>query len=233
MSDQVLFTIRSETPEEFSQKHSEMAVIATRDWTPLPVFTPPVVIPQVVIPQVVIPPVVAPPKPIEPPERQAWFQIANAVGSPGDTVTVPIFGGCLFPVKGFSIAVSCASKTTYPTSVELGDFLKNYLKGKAPFTELFVYQQGTPEPWWTFVCGFFSISQRTDIQPIPIPHGTELCRVHFSIKSDARLSENREFTMLDRFFSTPGMAHRFDIAYNTEGKPITDVECTSGQLIIK
>lgn len=187
-----------------------------------------------------------------PKQRTPYFDVGNATGSPGETVTVSVEAWCPHHIDGFHIGGG-VGKTADPRSgygkfravgVELGDYLKNYFtarggyndNGTPKFFNEFQFidwdtHQALPEEFWEYGLGFWSIGSAEQYDPIPIPSGTKLFSVQIEILPNTPPGEY-ELTCKDNHYYTQDRIKRRNYEYTYKPQGFTAVECFSGKLTV-
>lgn len=189
----------------------------------------------------------APPPP--PPTRTPWFQVMEGKGKPGDTVKVPVIGGCVFPMDGFHIAggggeLEDVDRSGYgklvATGVELAPYLADYLEAQGigdSYWKKFQFanwddDKALPSEWWQFGLGFFSLDKRYLAPPIPIPPATELFQITFKVPDNAKPGE-LVLTCADNRYYTQSVQRRIDVEYTFDPQGFTAVECFPGKFTVE
>lgn len=196
--------------------------------------------------------------PVEPPEeKKPYFDVGDATGKRGDTVSISVEGGCLGATNGFHIGGGVGLLPDVPRSgygnfqavrVELGEYLHDYLKAQGAITvdpqgketdhywSIFQFikhdpHRALPEEWWEYALGFFSISQERIIPPIPIPSGTELFRLKIKILATTDPGEY-ELTCKDEHYYTHSRQRRREFLYTNDHQGYTLIETFGGKLTV-
>ncbi len=198
-----------------------------------------------------LPPNGGTPSPIDPlpPSLPApYFDIGEATGKAGETVSLSVEGGCRFPITGFQIGGGVgirpfAERNGYgrfeAIGTKLGAFLRAYLKAEDMlhdepmhqhdhFWSIFQMAKGRPhralpEEWWSFALGFFSIDQERQVPPTTIPSGTELFTLEIKILEGAEPGKY-DVTCLDEWYYTQSHQRRLDLMFTAN----TDSPFASG-----
>lgn len=168
-----------------------------------------------------------------------YFDIGEARGKAGETVSLRVEGGCRFPITGLHIGGGCGKldeeRPGYGlfevVGAKLGDFLRAYLRAEDMihdepmhqhdhFWSVFQMAKGEPdkalpEEWWDFALGFFSLDERNQASPTTIPSGTELFTLEVKILPDTAPGEY-EVTCLDEHYYTQSQRHRRDFMYTAD-----------------
>ena len=189
-----------------------------------------------------------------PTTRQPYFDVGDGQGKAGDTVAIPVLGGCRFPVNGFHIGGG-VGKTNEPRSgyglfeavgVDLGLFLLEYLtKNRMEQTywadfEMIKHDphRALPEEWWQYAMAFFSIKEeRKPLPPIQIPVDTLLFTLRIKILEGTPPGEY-ELTCKDEHYYTNSRPRRRDWLYTTDRDSplasggVTQVDCQGGKLTV-
>lgn len=261
MDNQVIFTIQSETSEEFAQKHREMSALALRGWArPIPSTTiPPATITGVAPP---IAPLVAPA--VVAPARTPYFDIGDGEGKPGDIVDIVVEVGCVYDINGWHIGggagllpnvVGSGYGLFKAVGVKLGSFMRGYLMEKdllhdEPFHRHDHFWSGfqfiqteparpLPEEFWEYAIGFFSTDQaRAGVDPVAIPGGTDLFTLQIEILEGTPEGQY-VLTCLDEHFWTHGRVRKRDYMFTTNKESdfarggVTKIETFPGLLTVK
>lgn len=181
----------------------------------------------------------APPKPKREPQTVIpYFDVGDAKGSPGDTVSIEMFAGSPIPIDGWHLCGG-VGKTDEPRSgyglfqavgVTLGTFVEEYLKangiddsyfskfGFLPFRPKdkqtgITPENPLPEEFWEYMVGFFSIPERKTVPAIPIPANTVLFTVEIEILPGTPPGKY-ELTCVDEYYYTTKRARRIDLLFS-------------------
>lgn len=209
-----------------------------------------------------LPPDGGTPNPIDHlPPSLPYFDIGDATGKAGETVSLSVEGGCRFPINGFHIGGGCG-KLDVPRSgyglfevvgVKLGAFLRAYLKAEDMLHDEPMHQhdhfwsifqmakarphRALPEEWWSFALGFFSIDQERQVPPTTIPSGTELFTLEVKILEGTEPGEY-DVTCLDKHYFTQSHRRRLDLMFtaNTDSPfasgGVTKLELGGGKITV-
>lgn len=197
---------------------------------------------------------VDPAPPTAPPAPVPYFEIGEAAGKPGETVTVSVRAGCQYPMDGFhligGVGLLPDARSGYgkfrAVGVELGRWLRLYLKAnnlihdepdheEEHFFSTFSFvdwkQRALPEEWWQYGLALLSIDQKRLLDPIPIPYGTELFRLRIEILPNTKPGVYK-LTCKDNWYYTQSDRWRRDITYTYSPQGFTKVETRSGKLLV-
>lgn len=193
---------------------------------------------------------------IEPPlARLPYFDIGEATGKAGETVSLSVEGGCRFLTNGFHIGGGCAGYGKFEAvGVKLGAFLRGYLQAEdmihdqpmhqhEHFWSIFKMVKGgtpayaLPEEWWEFAMAFFSLDQKRTVPPVTIPSGVELFTLEVKILADTPPG-NYQFSCKDEHYYTQPHQRRRDFMYTTDRDSefarggITKLDLTGGEITV-
>lgn len=187
-----------------------------------------------------------------PTQRVPYFDVGNATGKPGETVSVSVEAWCPHHIDGFHIGGG-VGKTDEPRSgygkfravgVELGDYLKNYFTARGGYNDDGIPKffnefqfidwythQALPEEFWEYGLGFWSTGSAEQYEPIPIPAGTKLFSVKIEIFPGTPPGEY-ELTCKDNHYYTQDRIKRRNYEYTYKPQGFTAIECFSGKLTV-
>lgn len=201
------------------------------------------------------------PDPLPPSLPAPYFDIGEATGKAGETVSLSVEGRCRFLVNGFHIGGGCGKldveRSGYglfeAVGVKLGAFLRGYLKAKDLIHDEPMHQhdhfwsvfqmakwdpsKALPEEWWDFAIGFFSLDQERSAPPTTIPSGTELFTLEVKILPGTAPGEY-DVTCRDEWYYTRSHQRRRDFLYTTDRDSefasggITKLELGGGKIVV-
>jgi len=208
----------------------------------------------------VVPPVVPPGPPFIPPALP-YFDIGEATGKAGETVSLSVEGGCRYPITGFHIGGGCGKEPVQGSGygifeavgTKLGAFLRAYLKAEDMIHDEPMHQhdhfwstfqmakwepsKALPEEWWDFALGFFSLDLARPPMATTIPSGTELFTLEVKILPGTQPGEY-EVTCKDEWYYTQEHKRRRDFMY-TAGREsdfasggVTNIETLGGKITV-
>lgn len=204
--------------------------------------------PQVAPPPGQGPGEVEPPILLPPTTRTPYFDIGDGHGSAGETVMIPVTGGCRFPINGFHIGGGCGKldepRSGYglfqATGVILGEFLQSYLTANNmgdAFWSIFQFVQhepnkALPEEWWEYAMAFFSISQsRPPLPSIHIPADTLLFTLQIKIL-EATPPGEYILTCEDEHYYTHFVQRRRKFLWTNTEQGVDDIDTHGGKLTV-
>ncbi len=207
------------------------------------------------------PPIVPPDPPIVPPARAPYFDIGEATGKAGETVSLSVEGGCRYPINGFHIGGGCGKEEVQGSGygifeavgAHLGFFLRSYLKTKDLIHDEPMHQhdhfwstfqmakwepsKALPEEWWDFAIGFFSLDLARPPMATTIPSGTELFTLEVKILPGTQPGEY-EVTCIDEWYYTQSHQRRRDFMYTAglesdfASGGVTNIETFGGKITV-
>lgn len=195
-----------------------------------------------------------PPPPSPPPAPVPYFEIGEATGKPGETVTVPVRAGCQYPMDGFhligGVGLLPEERSGYGKfrafGVELGALLTQYLTAKdmihdkpdheeehffSTFNFVDWKQRALPEEWWQYGFALLSIDQKRLLKPFPLPHDTELFRLKIEILPNTQPGVYK-LTCKDKWYYTQSNRWRRDITYTYSPQGFTKVDTFPGKITV-
>ena len=184
-------------------------------------------------PPVVIPPPVAPPVvPAPPAVKKPYFRVGSATGKAGETVEVPVFGGCSGAMSGFHFGVGCGDWQTKPTKVVLSKYLADYVQDAGPLEIMryFGFDEAVgPSAFVEYALGLWTSNAM--MEPLPIPPDTELFRITFQLAVEAAPTV-LELIAKDEFWYTQGNPMRRNYVYTNSDQGWHDINMVSGQITV-